>query len=167
MHGVHDRKCHGESVSWRYTQPLGLSTVWGNIKCIDGIGGTGQCNRELSGDISNPRYAQSLFTFTLSTIVSTPHPHILHPSSPIILVAASLSYQLLVMYILVSYLHTLQPISVSRHIRQLFPCMQYIGEGWLSPTTILELHLTSGYCKGDCKVELNQILAGDPKSIYY
>ena len=23
------------------------------------------------------------------------------------------------------------------------------------------------HCKGDCKVELNQILAGDPKSIYY
>ena len=22
-------------------------------------------------------------------------------------------------------------------------------------------------CKGDCEVELNQILAGDPKSIYY
>ena len=47
---------------------------------------------------------------------------------------------------------------------------QNLEDGKWHPVAFLSKSLSpveQNYCKGDCRVELNQILAGGPKSIYY
>ena len=40
---------HGKSRKYKHSTKVELPTVWGNVKCTDGVGGVGWCNGRCDG----------------------------------------------------------------------------------------------------------------------